>query len=112
MYICRDCKGYFTTPSKFGDGFPHAFGVERYSSELCPYCESTDYDYAVECPKCGRDMKLPEDKLCTGCRLALFRKVAMFFDELIAEEEEQFDEWFDGISVSDRRSVVVDELLR
>jgi hypothetical protein len=43
------------------------------------------------------------DILCKPCRERLKRKFIAFADELTAPEEEQLDEWLDGVSVTERK---------
>ena len=40
--------------------------------------------------------------LCQSCRKSLKRRVTEFFDTLTPEEEQQFDAWMDGRSITER----------
>ena len=42
--------------------------------------------------------------LCESCRMSLKRRVTEFFDTLTAEEEQQFDAWMEGSSITERRA--------
>ena len=102
-YICNDCEAVFDRPSIEDCSFSHAFGYERQYRRVCPECESPDISDAPDvCPQCGGSMR-GTDTLCRSCRKELLSRVCSFFDSFTAEEEQQFDEWMDGNSISDRK---------
>lgn len=89
-YYCNDCGCVFES------------GLQ--GDILCPECGGSDIEEAV---RCGNDscigMMRIRDYICADCRRDLLARVIDFFDTLTAEEEEQFDEWMDGNSITDRR---------
>ena len=110
MFICNDCGTTFSDPKRVQDGFPHAFGVERYTENVCPQCESGNYEPGVPCgnPSCALPMR-PTDHICTACRRVLHRNICKFFDGLTAAEEEQFNDWMDGDVIQSRKGWDVDD---
>ena len=102
MYICRDCNRYFTHADVDNSGFEHAFGFTATRADICPYCQSPDFEEAEVCPKCGEARMFKEDILCPVCRHELHSRVTDFFDTFTEDEERQFDAWMEGNSIADR----------
>lgn len=103
--ICRDCGAQFRKAAQRPDGFTHAFGVERYTSPCCPDCGSDDISSDMEpCENCNEQLRPRGEFLCRSCKATLIQKISAFFDTLTAEEEEQFDAWMDGNSITDRKN--------
>lgn len=100
-YRCDICETVFDEPRVVKrqerlNGF-------LYSDEtaMCPIC-ATPYFSEVEDCTCGgvRERNKP---LCKECRSNLLKRITGLFDELTAEEEEQFDDWMDGDSITSRK---------
>ena len=94
----------FNEPKPFLDGFSHAFGTEVYSAPGCPQCGSTDFRELDVCPHCESQLKAKYAHLCKSCHAELLARIQNFFDTLTAEEEQQFDDWMDGNSITDRKT--------
>lgn len=100
-YLCEICGTVFEEPfvqdrRDILGGFPF-----RDKVSLCPICATPYYHKVEECT-CGGVRSVGE-KLCRGCRRGLLKRVVDFFDGLTAEEEEQFDDWMDGESITNRK---------
>lgn len=102
-YICDHCGMPFGTPrmvqcrETLGDGI-----TRTYTEAHCPSCGCDSLSDADPCPKCG-DAKLAEEILCKRCRDELKARITAFADTLTAEEEQQFDDWMDGDTITNRR---------
>ena len=96
VWICKDCQREFDFPNMVTEGFSHAFGLETWVQDECPYCNSTDIEHPKYCsvPNCDNGMR-SSDKLCKECRKELLEQVNDFFDELTDEQEQQFDDWYE-----------------
>lgn len=73
-----------------------------YQDERCPICGCDSFREVDQCKQCGAIAEC-EDILCRKCKRNLKKRLITFFDELTAEEEEQFDEWMDGDTITNRR---------
>ena len=100
-YQCDVCNTIFDEPriqtrtERLGEWFSTSREV------LCPIC-ATPYFSEIEHCKCGGNRRVNEH-MCRECRAELLTRVRTFFDEFTAEEEEQFDEWMDGDTVTNRK---------
>lgn len=101
-YLCDICGTQFAEPlvvqkhERLGDWSTVA------RQELCPICNTPYISRAVDC-QCG-GLRLENERMCRACRGSLLKRVSAFFDELTAEEEEQFDDWMDGDSIIHRKA--------
>lgn len=102
MYLCDTCgagfdKPHVITSSEVIDGHTR---TDR--EELCPLCFQPYFVEADRC-ECG-DLKPKTDHTCRKCRDILKRRFIAFADTLTEGEEDQLDDWLDGVSVKDRRN--------
>lgn len=104
MRICKDCNAVFESPLAIKSGFDHAFGHEVEWEYVCPFCGSPEFTDAIPCENCNTGWLQDGEHLCIRCRAALARKVRAFADRLTEGEELQFDEWMDGMSITDRKN--------
>lgn len=101
-YICEICGAGFDKP------FPklsyiHIDGrVFKDREELCPVCFNYYFSPADLC-QCGRP-KRKGDHLCGECLKDLFKRFDDFADGLTEEEEDQIDDWLDGMSIKSRKT--------
>lgn len=102
MYKCMDCGLVFDEPMERREKVHTQVEPEIYVEYVCPDCLNTEIAEADLCPECG-SAKYKDEILCRDCREDLLDRVKAFFDGFTAEEEEQFDEWMDGRSITDRR---------
>lgn len=101
MYKCLNCGNVFEEPKRIG----HYYNVEY----VCPNCDSECYQEVDRCGNPGcLNYKAWNNKLCVACAAELKNKVKNFFDSFTEEEEEQFDEWMDGCSITDREGFSVE----
>lgn len=102
MYICDICNEEFAEPIAVKE--MNGDGEHRWEEIFlcCPICMESHYSAVDSCPVCD-GWKLSGDKLCKPCRTRLKERFIAFADELTAEEEEQFDDWLDGVSVTERK---------
>lgn len=104
-YRCDYCCTGFDEPitvtyqEHIGDNM-----TRLYKEERCPICGCDSFRETSLCGKCGDVTDELGDKLCHRCKRVLKKKIVTFFDLLTAEEEEQFDEWMDGESITNRRA--------
>ena len=102
-YLCETCEAGFDAPLK-------KLSLEwiddrrlRDEELLCPVCCQPHFAEADTCPACGGP-KFVQAHLCRACRRDLKRRFSAFADSLTEEEEDQLDDWLDGVSVKDRRN--------
>ena len=102
MYICDICDVVFAEPVAVKE--INGNGEHRWEEIFlcCPICMESHYSTVDECPVCD-DWKMSGDRLCKPCRNRLKEKFIAFAGELTAPEEEQLDDWLDGVSVTERR---------
>lgn len=102
-YQCNYCKVGFDEPitvtykEHIGDNMTRLYREER-----CPICGCDSFEDAGECQLCG-SITDAEEILCKRCKRNLKKRLIDFFDTLTAEEEEQFDAWMDGDTITNRR---------
>lgn len=101
-YRCDYCGVFFDEPTAAHHAESLNGHIRRYSEEQCPACGCDSFSEVNECPGCQKP-KLTTDRFCYPCRKALKTRVIDFFDTLTAEEEQQFDDWMDGDTVTNRR---------
>lgn len=94
MYKCLDCGNVFEEPKKIG------YGIEK--EYVCPICGEEYYEEAERCGNPGCMNYTVHGSLCVACKAELLARVKTFFDGLTEAEEEQFDEWMDGESITGR----------
>lgn len=100
-YQCDVCNTIFAEPriqtstERLGEWF------STYQEALCPICATPHFSEIERC-KCGGNRRVNEH-MCRECRAELLARVRTFFDGFTAEEEEQFDEWMDGDTVTNRK---------
>ena len=103
MYYCELCGTFFDKPHirtyKDHTVDPRA----EFQEVVCPVCLEPHIEEAAFCPACDQPMPVGP-VLCESCRMSLKRRVTEFFDTLTAEEEQQFDTWMDGRSITERRA--------
>ena len=102
MYVCEICDVTFSEPLAVKE--MNGDGENRWEeiTLCCPVCMESRYSTIDRCPVCD-EWKLSGDILCKPCRKNLKNKLAAFAYELTAEEEEQLDEWMDGVSITERK---------
>ena len=101
-YFCEQCGTGFDEPVMSKKVTFVIDGVPNVETEaFCPVCLSYYFCKGDEC-QCGK-AKRTADRLCVDCRGDLARKFNAFCDDLTAEEEEQLDDWLDGVSIKDRK---------
>ena len=102
-YICDHCGTPFDTPliTQYRETLPDN-AVRTYTEAHCPICGCDSFSDADRPPKCG-GAKLAEEILCKRCRDELKARVTAFADTLTAEEEQQFDDWMDGDTITRKR---------
>lgn len=102
MFVCDICNVTFSEPIAVKE--TNGDGEHRWEEIIlcCPICMESHYSTIDECPVCD-EWKMSGDILCKPCRERLKRKFIAFADELTAPEEEQLDEWLDGVSVTERK---------
>ena len=67
MYICEDCGEVFEDAKTIEEHHPYGM---TYATELwavCPHCESTNFDEAKQCERCGELVAELHDGLCDIC---------------------------------------------
>lgn len=101
-YICEICGLEFDEPLRIKRAERYGEFILHPTTEICPACNLPYFSKAEPCT-CG-GLRLEEDILCRKCRGELLKRVNEFFDELTAEEEEQFDSWMDGSSIEHRKN--------
>lgn len=101
-YICETCGTVFDHPfiREYTDQTVDCSA--RFRECLCPACFMPYIEEANSCPGCD-GFKFRDEILCKTCRAGLLKRFAAFADELTAEEEEQLDEWLDGVSITERK---------
>lgn len=67
MYICSECEGVFEEPETYEEHHPYGMGTASETWYVCPYCQSTNYDEAKECTRCGEYVAELENGLCDAC---------------------------------------------
>lgn len=102
-YQCNYCDVGFDVPTVVT--YKEYLGenmTRLYKDERCPICGCDSFRDVGECAKCG-DAAEVGDILCKQCKRSLKKRLIEFFDTLTTEEEEQFDEWMDGDTITNRR---------
>ena len=99
MYYCELCGTFFDKPHIRTYQDPRA----EFQEVVCPVCLEPHIEEAAFCPACDQPMPVGP-VLCESCRMSLKRRVTEFFDTLTAEEEQQFDAWMEGSSITERRA--------
>lgn len=103
-YACDYCGVIFDKPSIVHYTEHLGEHLRRsYSDERCPICGCCSFREMDECRGCGSTAEAG-DILCRKCKRNLKKRIIDFCDTLTAEEEEQFDEWMDGDSITNRRN--------
>jgi hypothetical protein len=102
MFVCDICDVTFSEPIAVKE--MNGDGENRWEeiTLCCPVCLESRYSAINDCPVCDA-WKLSKDILCKPCRAKLRDRFIAFADELTAEEEEQLDEWLDGVSITERK---------
>ena len=103
QYCCDYCNTFFDEPHKSVSTVFRGDFLAKQTEYVCSACGSDSFSEADYCPKCD-DPKLKTDILCKACRKDLLKRFTSFADELTEEEEDQLDEWLEGVSIKDRRS--------
>lgn len=104
-YRCNYCEAGFDEPitvtykEHIGENM-----TRLYKEERCPICGCDNFREVDICQKCGDPTEEQGDILCKRCKRILKKKIIGFFDLLTATEEEQFDAWMDGESITNRRA--------
>lgn len=94
MYICKECGEIFDEPVITRDD-PSPDGVSLsagyYEYESCPYCDSTNIDYAVQCASCGEymDDSKGSEILCDSC----LEDVTMTIEHIMREHNLSEDDF-------------------
>ena len=92
MYYCELCGTFFDKPH-----------IRTYKDHTVDPRAEFHIEEAAFCPACDQPMPVGP-VLCESCRMSLKRRVTEFFDTLTAEEEQQFDTWMEGCSITERRA--------
>lgn len=101
-YRCDYCGVFLDRPVRIRHTERIGDWTRTYTEDLCPSCGSEDCFSEANYCECGRP-KNAADCLCTTCMVELKTRVCEFFDSLTSDEEEQFDEWMDGDTITNRR---------
>lgn len=101
-YLCDICSVAFDEPLVIKRTVRLNGWLHNEEEALCPLCATPYFSEADRC-KCG-EVKPKSKNLCRKCKRELLERVTAFFDELTAEEEEQFDEWMDGDTITNRKA--------
>lgn len=67
MYICEECEKVFEEPKVLEEHHPYGMTYATEYFAVCPYCESTNYEEAHECERCGEYFVSLLDGLCDIC---------------------------------------------
>ena len=103
MYYCELCGTFFDKPHIRTYKDPTVDPRAEFQEVVCPVCLEPHNEEAAFCPACDQPMPVGP-VLCESCRMSLKRRVTEFFDTLTAEEEQQFDTWMEGCSITERRA--------
>ena len=102
MYLCENCGTFFDKPIQKVFYDQSVDCSAKFYEQLCPVCMLPYFSDADYCPKCN-GYKFTEEILCKTCRADLLKRFNKFADNLTAEEEQQLDEWTDGVSITERK---------
>ena len=103
-FACDYCGAVFSNPAIVRYTEHLGENLRRsYSDERCPICGCCSFCEISECKNCGSHTEVGEI-LCHKCKRSLKKRIVDFFDTLTYEEEQQFDEWMDGDTVTNRRN--------
>ena len=103
QYQCNYCDVCFDEPITVT--YKEHLGentTRLYRDERCPVCGCDSFREVGECHQCGGPADVGQI-LCRKCKRSLKKRLVEFFDTLTAEEEQQFDEWMDGDTITNRR---------
>ena len=103
MYYCELCGTFFDKPHIRTYKDPTVDSRAEFQEVVCPVCLEPHIEEAAFCPACDQPMPVGP-VLCESCRMYFKRRVTEFFDTLTAEEEQQFDAWMEGCSITERRA--------
>lgn len=67
MYICECCENTFEEPKTIEEPHPYGMGYATEKWAVCPHCESTNFDEAVKCERCGEYAAELDGGLCDVC---------------------------------------------
>ena len=102
-YQCNYCDVGFDVPLivKYQEHLGESM-TRLYHEERCPICGCDSFREVGECQNCG-GIAEGDDIMCKSCKRSLKRRVVEFFDTLTDVEEQQFDIWIDGDTITNRR---------
>ena len=103
MYYCELCGTFFDKPHIRTYQDPTVDPRAEFQEVVCPVCLEPHIEVAAFCPACDQPMPVGPG-LWESCRMSLKRRVTEFFDTLTAEEEQQFDAWMEGSSITEMRA--------
>lgn len=101
-YICDVCNTAFDEPLIVKRNVNLNGWFESTEEALCPICNNPYISKAEPCA-CG-GLRRAHALMCRSCREDLAKRVNDFFDGLTAEEEQQFDDWMDGDTITNRKA--------
>lgn len=103
-YICDHCGTPFDEPVVIAHRENLGEFTREYFDGVCPICGCDSFRDADSCPGCDEAKPADEGCLCKSCKKKLLGKIEKFADYLSCFEMEQFDEWMDGGTITDRRA--------
>lgn len=102
-YQCEACGVFLDRPITVSHTERVGDWTRTYTEDVCPVCGVADCLTKADDCECGRP-KAAAERLCGTCTESLKERVCAFFDALTADEEEQFDDWMDGDTITNRRT--------
>ena len=67
MYICNDCNHVFEDVKIITEHHPYGMGSAEERFYVCPNCDSTSFNKAERCSRCGEYVEELRDGLCDIC---------------------------------------------
>ena len=67
MYICEDCGEVFAEAKTIEERHPYGMTYATEYWAVCPYCESSNFEKAKQCERCGELVAELHDGLCDCC---------------------------------------------
>ena len=67
MYICEECEAVFDEPKTVEEHHPYGSTTATEYWAVCPHCESSSYEEAKQCERCGELVAELHDGLCDIC---------------------------------------------
>lgn len=75
MYICTECERTFTEPGGYEEHHPYGMGYASESFDCCPYCDSTEFEEATRCERCGEwVIEVDDNGYCGLCAEEMYEQ--------------------------------------